>query len=296
METLSHFAVWPPGSIVAMFFWISLLLSTGGILLCVCSTSADTSIVECHRQSFGFVKVDHRLEFLCGSSHQKDLTASIRENTTLFCAEDAYDLNNVLALKFVDCKFDQLPYQLLANFKYLNELNLSGLSLKVIRSDDLPVLRPIDSAKIAGHQSDQIVLDLANNHLERIANATFSKQKRLQELLLGNNRLETISAEILAGLPRLNLLQLKKNRVARIAANTFEQLPQLRTLDVSDNELDAFNASWFSAANKLDTLLLDNNQVAQLTRGHFVGVATLRVLGMTANGVDAIEDGTFEKN
>lgn len=87
------------------------------------------------------VHVAWQLTLRCSPNSKNGITSAIRANTsTLHCAGGEVNLTNVLTIKFDDCELSSLAQRLLKNFKNLSALDLSDLSLDILREDDLPVL------------------------------------------------------------------------------------------------------------------------------------------------------------
>ncbi|NWU99141.1 LRC32 protein, partial [Upupa epops] len=141
-------------------------------------------------------------------------------------------------------------------------------------------------------------LELSNNSIQTLWGGHTLGLGQLEYLDLSFNRLEALSAPVLAQLPRLRSLLLGSNRLARNSAANGEalrQLPSIELLDLSANALESHVASWYvSSLPSLRVLDLSGNRMTRLLAGVFGGSPRLRQLDLSDNYLMEIEEGTFE--
>lgn len=128
-------------------------------------------------------------------------------------------------------------------------------------------------------------LDLGENHLKSLENATFREMQYLYGLRLTENKIGNISDKVFDKMIALKILNLSKNNIQRIEpgafdgnsnlqairldgnylsdiGNLFTKLPSLVWLNISDNQLQWFDYALIPTG--LQWLDLHSNQIAEL--------------------------------
>jgi U2 small nuclear ribonucleoprotein A' len=119
--------------------------------------------------------------------------------------------------------------------KFINPCKQREISLRNLQ---IPTIENLGVTKVglAGFQSihkqtkDQFdVIDLSENNIRKLDN--LPKLKRLETLLLHNNRIETITKDIGEQLPKLSTLVLTNNSLAELGdIDSLSTLPRLEYL------------------------------------------------------------------
>lgn len=148
-------------------------------------------------------------------------------------------------------------------------------------------------------------LDLGENQLVDIANASFREMRQLYGLRLTENQLEVIGARVFQYMTALHILNLSRNRIRHIEAGAFDGnanlqairldgnalheiaglfvgLPNLVWLNISDNRMEAFD--YATLPKGLKWLDVHANRIAEL--GNYLEIEaqlTLSTLDVSSN-------------
>nr|XP_033774155.1 amphoterin-induced protein 1 [Geotrypetes seraphini]XP_033774156.1 amphoterin-induced protein 1 [Geotrypetes seraphini] len=109
-----------------------------------------------------------------------------------------------------------------------------------------------------------VSLDLSHNSLKRLrADWAPAPLKRLQSLLLNQNKLSFISTDAFSLVPHLKYLDLSSNEIKALGENHFSKLRELEVLLLYDNAIGQIDRSAFEDMHKLQKLYLSQNQISR---------------------------------
>uniref|UniRef100_A0A0K0FTR3 Calponin-homology (CH) domain-containing protein n=1 Tax=Strongyloides venezuelensis TaxID=75913 RepID=A0A0K0FTR3_STRVS len=148
-----------------------------------------------------------------------------------------YSLEDVVFVDMTDNRLTEIPQIIIEKMKLLETLILAKNVIKTLPT----CMKGFNSLNY---------LDLSSNNLTTIPSAIFSLP--LQILLLSNNKLDTVSGDIVQMAPTIQELDFSKNRITSITSN-ISLLKQLRKLNLRSNRLGALPSEMAS----LDLYSLD---------------------------------------
>lgn len=133
-------------------------------------------------------------------------------------------------------------------------------------------------------------LDLSGNDLESLGENNFNEQRKLRELRLGHNKLQSVEAKALRGLAGLQKLALHHNAITHLEDGAFEETGNLTELDLSHNQLRAVGAAGVRGLAALDRLDLSGNRLVRVPGGR---LTVLRHLNLTHNLISQVPPRAF---
>ena len=122
---------------------------------------------------------------------------------------------------------------------------------------------------------------LTDNKIQNLRLQAFSHLTSLQQLVLNNNSLNSMSA-ISEPNPNLVDLNASNNMIERFDGS-FSVLPSVTCLDFSHNRIDHVQNNTFSFCLKLERLYLQHNSICWIETGGFRSVSGLRILNLAHN-------------
>ncbi|CAE7510557.1 atk [Symbiodinium sp. CCMP2592] len=184
-----------------------------------------------------------------------------------------------------------LPTQVLKPLLRLEQLLLGGKSDKqgnVIVSGNQLVSLPNFT------QNPRLrVLDVSENNLKNLEDATFSHLHRLRVLDLGRNNLLNVSDHTFAGLTSLQKLDLGSNKLEQLPETVFQNLTSLQQLDLHSNKLAELPETVFQGLTSLQTLDLRYNNL-ELPEQVFQGLTSLQKLDLRWNQLAELPETVFQ--
>lgn len=126
-------------------------------------------------------------------------------------------------------------------------------------------------------------LQLSSNRLSSIPDA-LQYLHYLISLDLSDNRIASVSNATLSGMPNLHILRLAGNRIGNMTKGTFQSLHSLRRLDLSNNQIANLEHGIFDDASALNVILLNDNLLEDIN-GLFMNLAHLRLLNVSSNSI-----------
>lgn len=140
---------------------------------------------------------------------------------------------------------------------------------------------------------DLLLLDLSGNELTSLGDKNFKEQRKLRELRLEHNKLESIGTEALLGLVGLQRLTLQHNTIARLEDGTFESASSLTELDLSYNRLRTVGPAAVRGLEALERLDLSGNRLIRVPGGGLTNLTALRHLNLTHNLLSQVPPRAF---
>ncbi|CAF0724388.1 unnamed protein product [Rotaria sordida] len=112
--------------------------------------------------------------------------------------------------------------------------------------------------------STLINLNLQRNHFRSLLNNYFLRRlEQLRTLDLSKNQLYELHKQDFTDLRRLETLILRENKLTYLPYAIFSRCRTITTLDLSDNELSIIDSNAFRSLYRLKILLLSNNPLGQ---------------------------------
>ncbi|CAE7510574.1 Igfals [Symbiodinium sp. CCMP2592] len=207
--------------------------------------------------------------------------------------DEAFEgLAQLRLLSLSENKLADLPTQVLKPLLGLEQLLLGGKSDKqgnVIVSGNQLVSLPNFT------QNPRLrVLDVSENNLKNLEDATFSHLHRLRVLDLGRNNLLNVSDHTFAGLTSLQKLDLGSNKLEQLPETVFQNLTSLQKLDLHSNKLAELPETVFQNLTSLETLYLGWNRLAELPQTVFQGLTSLETLDLHENQLAELPETVFQ--
>ena len=134
--------------------------------------------------------------------------------------------------------------------------------------------------------SDKNLTDLTGLH-------TIPNINQVRYLILSDNQLQTLPANIFNGLNSLIQLILANNQLQTLPANIFNSLQSLQYLYLDSNQLQTLPDNVFRDLNNLETISLNNNQLQTLPANTFNGLRSLKYLYLNNNQLQTLLDTIF---
>lgn len=99
--------------------------------------------------------------------------------------------------------------------------------------------------------------------METVESYVFSDSAHLTELILRNNKIETINNDAFEKCPRLKKLDLSENRL-KFLQNSLKNIDSLRLVNISSNQFD--DLDWSQIPNGVQELVARNNRIKIISR------------------------------
>ncbi|KAJ3599671.1 hypothetical protein NHX12_033627 [Muraenolepis orangiensis] len=183
----------------------------------------------------------------------------------------------------------------------LNDTNINIINVQTLRNLDLMTRFGLTHSRLhtihplAFYATPLLMsVKLSSNNLSTIPVEVFGPlQACLKQIFLHENQLELISAEMLTGLTKLELLDLNSNRISRLDAGVFHNLSSLIFLNLGSNALRELPPAIFHSLYSLRHLLLYNNQLKVLEADIFSHLAELVELKIHNNRIARLAPKVF---
>ncbi|VBB28104.1 unnamed protein product [Acanthocheilonema viteae] len=201
----------------------------------------------------------------------------LRNNAIISLDMDTFGANNVRKLDLAYNELKKIPQHALSSIQNsLTNLNLRGNRIRSITIDDFDGMENLEE------------LILADNHIEIIEEAAFSKIQKLIKLDVSHNPITSWNPHALRDLSNtIETLDL---------ANTgLFSLPKidnhgLRVLNISNNKIHEVNVAQLINNRKLTTFDISYNNFKELDPNMFAELVELKHLNITGNPVIRVTD------
>nr|XP_042904167.1 relaxin receptor 2 isoform X2 [Parasteatoda tepidariorum] len=187
----------------------------------------------------------------------------------------------------------------------LQELDLSGNKLHLIRKSDFPELSNLDTLLLTssevtllkpgalGNLSNLKKLYLTSNRITSIGNGTFRSNTKLKLLVLSHNPLRDIDAEAFQGLYNLEELDLRDCALESLPSGVFDDLSRLISLWLDGNQMNILPEYIFENLRILQVLSLSRNELTTINSNTFWGLENLKSLAISMNRLHYLKANTF---
>lgn len=120
-----------------------------------------------------------------------------------------------------------------------------------------------------------IILDLSFNNLEEIPIGLFKNSTKINQIYLGNNRIQSLKANTFLNLRRQNTgtkydpvsIYLEFNQISTIDEHAFNGLPELGVLDLRGNKITILKSNIFSSVNHVRMMSVARNGLECISNG-----------------------------
>ncbi|GIY13364.1 toll-like receptor 6 [Caerostris extrusa] len=113
---------------------------------------------------------------------------------------------------------------------------------------------------------------------------TIKYLQQLRSLDISNNRISVISNASYQGLRVLYSLRLAGNSIGNLSKGVFEDLPSIRILNLANNNVQAIEQGTFDEVPELHALRLDSNLISDIN-SLFINLHDLLMLNISANRI-----------
>ena len=141
------------------------------------------------------------------------------------------------------------------------------------------------------HSGDFYELNQKSHNINQVNGYPFQHFPMLKSLILDDNMLSSLPAEVFGNLSLLTHLSLRGNTLAKIYPKIFQSLGQLDYLSLRDNQLTQLDAAVFKGLTKLNYLSLRGNNLATLEEELFNETSVLTELDLSFNKLTALPSG-----
>ncbi|XP_067206385.1 relaxin receptor 1 isoform X3 [Linepithema humile] len=136
------------------------------------------------------------------------------------------------------------------------------------------------------------LIDLSKNMLTTSA-LKLPRLPALTEIILDENRFESITEDLFAGCSGLKSLSMENNSISNIDEHAFRNL-QLVELNLAHNKIITIPSNVFQPVNNLSKLLIGYNPIAELPMTLFNPLKNLRSLGVEDINMDNMKKNAFD--
>ncbi|KAL9914985.1 leucine-rich repeats and immunoglobulin-like domains protein lambik isoform 1-T8 [Glossina fuscipes fuscipes] len=164
--------------------------------------------------------------------------------------------------------------------------NLPELSKLILKRNQLDTMPIFIGLSVLKH------LNLAHNRIQRISSEALAALPKLKSLDLSKNYLHILESSYFPQKMPLAHLLLNFNEISTIDDNALDNLPNLLDLELNGNRLLALPAGVFRNLAKLRKLSLNNNHL-EINWSTFRGLHSLQKLFLKSNNIRALQDGVF---
>ncbi|OTF81634.1 hypothetical protein BLA29_007157, partial [Euroglyphus maynei] len=167
------------------------------------------------------------------------------------------------------------------NFPLITKLHAKHCNLTVLSTNDF----------IGLNHLEQLILN--DNQIQTISPSTFRSLSRLLVLDLSMNRLDNLPQERLIGLIKLETLNISHNSLTEMPLFTIDTGKHLHTLDISFNRISRIE-SFGPLSSSLKQLSLRHNMISWIANNAFQNMTSLTMIDLRQNFLTQISETIFE--
>lgn len=172
---------------------------------------------------------------------------------------------------------EYLPAYIGTKFPNLKDVSVTRCGLTVVRDFFFENMRRLQN------------LLLVENKISIIEPRAFTDLVKVKSLDMKGNLIETLDGRLFNRMIKLESLDLVENKIAIITPLAFSGLVKLKSLDMQGNFIKTLDDKLFQKMSKLESLDLSNNQIQLLSPLTFVIPGSdLQILDLRAN--DCIDE------
>ncbi|XP_045174915.2 insulin-like growth factor-binding protein complex acid labile subunit [Mercenaria mercenaria] len=168
----------------------------------------------------------------------------------------------------------------------LQELDLSYNKLKAVESKTFTGLMELKEVNL----EHNIISEVKN---DAFIVAPLNQLSKITWLSLQYNRIKSLNAYSLYGLPHMKFLNIGHNKLKSIHKKSFYALNSLQNLMLNDNRISSLEDGLFTNLKHLYSLSLENNKLSVISDNTFVGLRNLDDLNLKSNGLETISPNAF---
>ncbi|XP_015919925.1 toll-like receptor Tollo [Parasteatoda tepidariorum] len=168
------------------------------------------------------------------------------------------------------------------NLTYIDAFTFTGLQMLSMLSLDFNSIQAIHSEALK-NCSNLHELNLNVNKLIEVPK-TLKFLQQLRALDISNNRISVISNASYQGLRHLYSLRLAGNSIGNLTKGVFEDLPSIRILNLANNNVQSIEQGTFDEVPELHALNLDSNMISDIN-SLFINLHDLLMLNISANRI-----------
>ena len=117
-----------------------------------------------------------------------------------------------------------------------------------------------------------------------ITNSIYTTFPNLEHFFINDNQgFEFIRPEFLKNASKLITLIIRNNIISKLDANIFVEAPTLEHINLHSNKIETIDRSAFNGLPKLQNIFLNNNKVTNLHPATFKNISKLQVLNLLVN-------------
>ena len=129
------------------------------------------------------------------------------------------------------------------------------------------------------------ILDLSDNHIQRIESGIFYNSSSLLKLDLSYNRLTRLSPQAFKGLDRLKWININQNQLATVPTEIFTPLYSLQTLLFASNRLQKVT-DWFLKCKNINIINLQENLIQHISSKAFNNLKHITLIDLKDNKIN----------
>ncbi|GAB0090886.1 Toll-like receptor [Sergentomyia squamirostris] len=210
------------------------------------------------------------------------------------------DLTSLQILRLQENQIESLPDGLFGDLGNLHTLVLSnnrlsavdgttlqGLNTLSLLSLDYNRIARIDRQALRNCSSTLQDLHLNGNKLHRVPDVLYDVQQ-LKTLDLGENQITNIDDASFSGMVQMFGLRLTENSIETIKRGTFDRMEALQILNLSHNKIRKIDHEAFTKNSNLQAIRLDGNHLSDIT-GLFTKLPNLVWLNISDNRLEMFD-------
>lgn len=168
------------------------------------------------------------------------------------------------------------------NLTYINTLTFNGLQMLSVISLDFNSIQAIHSEALK-NCTNLHELNMNVNKLTEVPK-TLKFLQQLRSLDISNNKISVISNASYQGLRHLYSLRLAGNMIGNLTKGVFQDLPSIRILNLANNNVQSIEQGTFDEVPELHALRLDSNIISDIN-SLFINLHDLLMLNISANRI-----------
>ncbi|GAU89656.1 hypothetical protein RvY_02184 [Ramazzottius varieornatus] len=167
--------------------------------------------------------------------------------------------------------------------------SLSSLSIPSFGSDSSMAEPSFSPLHLAGIQT----LILRNNSLRDLPADLLAGMSSLHSIDLSHNQLSTLPSSFFHDTFALEEVYLQNNSLSQLTSDSFHTTPYLSILDLSHNALTIPSQLINRHTRRVEIVNMRNNRIDEINEGNFAGWNSVRILNLANNTISSLRRGSF---